>query len=72
MKRLMILTIVAALAISVVGCCRAWPRWWGYQGDPCNVYPGYSTVPGTQAETIVPGAPQTQLLPGPAESTSST
>ncbi|MDP6442527.1 MAG: hypothetical protein QGG36_02515 [Pirellulaceae bacterium] len=35
MKRLLILTAIAALTVSSAGCCRTWSNWWN-RGAACD------------------------------------
>jgi len=71
MKRLVVLTMFAILGMSLAGCCRAWPRWWMFRGDPCNVCPNYESMPVVGQEYMAPG-PSAEVLPGPVSSEPST
>ena len=66
MKKTMIFTILAALAVSLAGCSSAWPRCWWYRGDACEVSPTYDYCPTGSGQMIVPQASMPEVLPGPA------
>lgn len=77
MKRLMIVTVLASVTLPMMGCATGgWPRLWWYRGDVCNSCTPYSapyssgTIIG---DPVLPAPPaDTELLPGPQESESST
>lgn len=72
MKRLHVLLVFAVFALPLPGCCNAWPRWWGYRGDPCNVYPTYESAPAVEGAWMVAPEQGTEVLPGPATAEPST
>lgn len=73
MNKLTTLTLVAVAMISLTGCCRGWPRWFG-RGDACaattGMYEGadFSAGPALMAPSIIPNRPIE--LPGPVTGSS--
>jgi hypothetical protein len=66
MKKWMMLSIVAAVTVSLVGCQGAWPRCWWYQGDACDTCPTYQSYPAMTEGWVAPSTIAPEVMPGPA------
>ena len=65
-KYMMMMSIVAAVTVSLAGCNGVWPRCGWYRGDACEVCPTYESYPAVSEGWMVPSMTAPEVLPGPA------